>query len=74
MSDNRPWGILLPFKRAPLPPLPSILTALGPGVIFMALAQGSGELIWWPLHYREVRPFVSISVAARLPAPVSRDL
>ena len=48
MSDNRPWGILLPFKRAPLPPLPSILTALGPGVIFMALAQGSGELIWWP--------------------------
>src|SRR5262249_34760020 len=22
--------------------------ALGPGVIFMALAQGSGELIWWP--------------------------
>jgi len=21
---------------------------LGPGVIFMALAQGSGELIWWP--------------------------
>jgi hypothetical protein len=22
--------------------------ALGPGVVFMALAQGSGELIWWP--------------------------
>ena len=25
-----------------------MLAALGPGVIFMALAQGSGELIWWP--------------------------
>ena len=46
MLDNQLWGILPPFKRAPLPPLPSILTALGPGVIFMALAQGSGELIW----------------------------
>jgi hypothetical protein len=25
-----------------------MLTALGPGIVFMALAQGSGELIWWP--------------------------
>ncbi|MBI4523778.1 MAG: Nramp family divalent metal transporter [Deltaproteobacteria bacterium] len=25
-----------------------MLASLGPGVIFMALAQGSGELIWWP--------------------------
>jgi hypothetical protein len=25
-----------------------MIAALGPGVIFMALAQGSGELIWWP--------------------------
>lgn len=24
------------------------MAALGPGVVFMALAQGSGELIWWP--------------------------
>ena len=21
---------------------------LGPGIVWMALAQGSGELIWWP--------------------------
>ena len=48
MSDRRLWGTLPPFKRAPLPPLISLLSALGPGVIFMALAQGSGELIWWP--------------------------
>jgi len=25
-----------------------MMAALGPGIIFMALAQGSGELIWWP--------------------------
>jgi hypothetical protein len=31
-----------------LPPFPGWLAALGPGVIWMALAQGSGELIWWP--------------------------
>ena len=42
------WGVLPPFKRAPLPPMPGVLRALGPGVIFMALAQGSGELIFWP--------------------------
>jgi hypothetical protein len=48
MSDDPRWGILPPFKRAPFPPLPSMVAALGPGIIFMALAQGSGELIWWP--------------------------
>jgi hypothetical protein len=48
MSDDPRWGILPPFKRAPFPPLPSMAAALGPGIIFMALAQGSGELIWWP--------------------------
>jgi hypothetical protein len=48
MAAKSLWGILPPFKTAPLPPRPGLLTALGPGVIFMALAQGSGELIWWP--------------------------
>ena len=28
--------------------MPGLWRALGPGVIFMALAQGSGELIFWP--------------------------
>jgi len=32
----------------PLPAFPGWLAALGPGVVWMALAQGSGELIWWP--------------------------
>jgi hypothetical protein len=48
MADRSSWGILPPFKKAPLPPLPGMWRALGPGVIFMALAQGSGELIFWP--------------------------
>lgn len=37
-----------PLKPSPLPPFPGFLAALGPGVVWMALAQGSGELIWWP--------------------------
>jgi hypothetical protein len=40
-----------PFAELPrraLPRFPSWWAALGPGVVWMALAQGSGELIWWP--------------------------
>src|SRR5574341_1573863 len=48
MPDGQLWGTLPPYKKAPLPPMPGMLRALGPGVIFMALAQGSGELIFWP--------------------------
>ena len=48
MADHSSWGVLPPFKRAPLPPMPGVLQALGPGIVFMALAQGSGELIFWP--------------------------
>ena len=31
-----------------VPAFPGWWAALGPGVVWMALAQGSGELIWWP--------------------------
>src|SRR5687767_15991371 len=48
MADHSSWGVLPPYKTAPLPPLPGLWRGLGPGVIFMALAQGSGELIFWP--------------------------
>src|SRR5712692_11935505 len=51
MEERQPsgsWGTLPPFKQAALPHFPGMLAALGPGVIFLALAQGSGELIWWP--------------------------
>ena len=37
-----------PFRVAPLPPFPGWSKTIGPGIILMALAQGSGELIWWP--------------------------
>ena len=36
------------LPRKPLPARPAFLVMLGPGIIWMALAQGSGELIWWP--------------------------
>lgn len=31
-----------------LPKFPGLWKALGPGIVWMALAQGSAELIWWP--------------------------
>jgi Mn2+/Fe2+ NRAMP family transporter len=36
------------YRRAEIPRFPGWLAALGPGIVWMALAQGSGELIWWP--------------------------
>lgn len=48
MARAERWGILPPYGKAPLPRFPGMVSALGPGVIFLALAQGSGELIWWP--------------------------
>jgi len=39
---------LPPLRAAELPARPVLWRALGPGVIWLALAQGSGELIWWP--------------------------
>lgn len=36
------------MKQRSLPPFPGLWAALGPGMVWMALAQGSGELIWWP--------------------------
>lgn len=32
----------------PVPAFPGWWAALGPGIVWLALAQGSGELIWWP--------------------------
>jgi hypothetical protein len=36
------------LARRSLAPFPGWRAALGPGIVWMALAQGSGELIWWP--------------------------
>ncbi len=41
-------GELPAWSERPLPSFPGWRAMLGPGVIWMALAQGSGELIWWP--------------------------
>lgn len=37
-----------PWAKAPVPAFPGWAAALGPGIVWLALAQGSGELIWWP--------------------------
>jgi hypothetical protein len=44
ISDTAHHGL----GRRPLPRFPGWWAALGPGIVWMALAQGSGELIWWP--------------------------
>ena len=48
MAEGQRWGILPPYRKASFPAFPGMIAVLGPGIIFMALAQGSGELIWWP--------------------------
>jgi len=37
-----------PLTLKSVPSFPGLWKALGPGVVWLALAQGSGELIWWP--------------------------
>lgn len=46
--NPRGFGRLPPLGRAPLPAFPGLWRAVGPGIVWMALAQGSGELVWWP--------------------------
>ena len=41
-------GKLAAWTRRRMPTFPGLLAALGPAIVWMALAQGSGELIWWP--------------------------
>ncbi len=38
----------LPLVSKSFPRFPGLWKALGPGIVWLALAQGSGELIWWP--------------------------
>lgn len=42
------FGQLGPLRIRPVPVFIGIAAAMGPGVIWAAMAQGSGELIWWP--------------------------
>jgi Mn2+/Fe2+ NRAMP family transporter len=41
-------GKLEPLKLAVLPTFLGVFIYIGPGILWAALAQGSGELIWWP--------------------------
>ena len=42
------FGRLEPWGRREMPVFPGLLRSLGPGVVWMALAQGLGELVLWP--------------------------
>lgn len=37
-----------PLVLTSFPLFPGFLAMMGPGIVWMALAQGSAELIWWP--------------------------
>jgi Mn2+/Fe2+ NRAMP family transporter len=41
-------GKMDPLKLAMVPTFLGIFIYIGPGILWAALAQGSGELIWWP--------------------------
>jgi Mn2+/Fe2+ NRAMP family transporter len=43
-----PLGRLAPLRMAVMPTFAGMLKYLGPGIVWAGLAQGSGELIWWP--------------------------
>jgi Mn2+/Fe2+ NRAMP family transporter len=47
-GDATGIGRLPTWTPRGLPAFPGMLKALGPGIVWMALAQGSGELVWWP--------------------------
>jgi len=47
-SNEAALGTLPPLKLAALPLFTTIWAYIGPGILLAALAQGSGELIWWP--------------------------
>jgi hypothetical protein len=42
------FGHLPPLQLATMPIFVGIFAYIGPGILWTALAQGSGELIWWP--------------------------
>ncbi len=37
-----------PLTQKPFPKFPGLWKAMRPGIVWLAMAQGSGELIWWP--------------------------
>jgi Mn2+/Fe2+ NRAMP family transporter len=66
-SSERALGTLPPLKLATLPAYAGFLAYMGPGIMFAPLAQGSGELIWWPyLTAKYGAVFLGLLIAASL--------
>ncbi|MBI3988972.1 MAG: Nramp family divalent metal transporter, partial [candidate division NC10 bacterium] len=47
-GESMALGALDPLKLAVIPAFVGVFAYVGPGILWAALAQGSGELIWWP--------------------------
>ena len=64
------------FSHKNLPAFPNLWVALGPGIVWMALAQGSGELIWWPyLIAKYGLTFLALLIpACLLQYPITREI
>jgi Mn2+/Fe2+ NRAMP family transporter len=66
-SETLSLGNLPPLRIKSVPLFVGIAAAMGPGVIWAALAQGSGELIWWPyLTARYGVAFIGLLLPAAL--------
>lgn len=60
-------GKLAPLKIRAVPIFVGFAAAIGPGIVWAALAQGSGELIWWPyLTARYGVAFIGLLLPAAL--------
>jgi hypothetical protein len=73
---NIQFGQFNQFARKSLPTMPKWWVALGPGIVWMALAQGSGELIWWPyLIAKYGLTFLALLIpACLLQYPITREI
>ncbi len=66
-ETTRPLGRLSPLKMAAVPTFAGMLKYIGPGIVWAGLAQGSGELIWWPyLTAKYGAAFIGLLIPAAL--------
>ena len=66
-NNTRPLGHLSPLKMATVPTFAGMLKYIGPGIVWAGLAQGSGELIWWPyLTAKYGAAFIGLLIPASL--------
>ena len=66
-NRNIVLGKISPLKIRSVPIFVGLSAAVGPGVVWAALAQGSGELIWWPyLTARYGTAFIGLLLPAAL--------